>query len=373
MIQFENINKQYKQNIILSNISFTINKGEVCVLIGPSGSGKTTLLKMINRLIKPTKGKIYLNKKDIENQEIISYRRNIGYVIQQTGLFPHMTIAQNIEIIPKLQGFSKDIVRKRTLELMDMVSLDIEYLDRYPAQLSGGQQQRIGVARALTCNPDVILMDEPFSALDPITRLQLQEELLLLQSKLKKTVVFVTHDMDEAVKIADKICILHNGEIAQHGTPEEILKNPNNKFVREFVGKHRIWANPNLIYAKDIMVKSPFVTLKTTVLNAVKVIKENNFSTLPVVDNDNKLLGIIERFTIENYTLKDELIQNLIEKDFSKVLDSDSIISILKIASDKDINNIPVVNSLGKLEGIITKNSLITTLSHQYLSSKEVV
>ncbi len=219
MIEFKNIRKDFKNKTILKDITLKINRGELVAIIGSSGCGKTTTLKMINRLIKPTSGKIFINGEDIASKDVIKLRRNIGYVIQQTGLFPHLTIRENIEMIPKVEKLNKASIEKRTLELMDMVGLNSnDFLDRYPTELSGGQQQRVGVARAFATNPEIILMDEPFSALDPITRVQLQEELIDLQSKLKRTIVFVTHDMDEAIKIADKICIMNKGEIVQYDT-----------------------------------------------------------------------------------------------------------------------------------------------------------
>ena len=216
MIEFKNITKRYKDTTVLSDISFEIPTGQLVAIIGASGCGKTTSLKMINRLIDPTAGKILIDGEDISQKDVIKLRRNIGYVIQQTGLFPHMTIRENIEIIPHVERIDAKKIKARTYELMDMVGLDVDmFLDRYPNQLSGGQQQRVGVARAFATNPDIILMDEPLSALDPITRSDLQDELVDLQSKFQKTIVFVTHDMDEAIKIADKICIMDKGHIVQ--------------------------------------------------------------------------------------------------------------------------------------------------------------
>jgi glycine betaine/L-proline transport ATP binding subunit len=242
VIRFEKITKKYDQQTAVSNISFEIEKGELVVLIGESGCGKTTLLKIINRLIQASSGKVFIDGEDILEKDVIELRRNMGYVIQQTGLFPHMTVRENIGIIQKLQKKDKIDIQNKSIELMEMVGLDPEqYFERYPFQLSGGQQQRVGVARAFACDPDVILMDEPFSALDPLTRVQLQDELVELQSKLKKTIVFVTHDMDEAIKIADKICLINKGEIVQYDTVEEMMKNPANEFVTEFMGENRIW------------------------------------------------------------------------------------------------------------------------------------
>ena len=209
MIQFCNVTKEYRGNPVLKNLNMEIQEGELTVIIGPSGCGKTTTLKMINRLIPITDGKILIDGKDINEMDKVKMRRNIGYVIQQGGLFPHMTIKDNIEVIEKLEKKDPKKILEKTHSLMEMVDLDPEvYLDRYPIEMSGGQRQRIGVIRALANDPDIILFDEPFSALDPVTRSNLQDELMEMQTKIKKTMVFVTHDMDEAIKIADRICIL---------------------------------------------------------------------------------------------------------------------------------------------------------------------
>ena len=244
MIQFDHVSKTFGKNQVLSDVTFTIDQGNFVTIIGASGCGKTTTLKMINRLIKPTAGEIYIGGENIRDKDILQLRRSMGYVIQLTGLFSHMTVRENIEIIPRLSKADPERTRTRTLELMDLVGMDPDqYLDRYPTELSGGQQQRIGVARAFAMDPEIILMDEPFSALDPITRTQLQDELLGLQEELHKTIVFVTHDMDEAVKIADKICVMDKGKILQYDEPEQLLKNPCNEFVAQFVGKNRIWSS----------------------------------------------------------------------------------------------------------------------------------
>ena len=246
MIEFKSVSKRFKEADVLTDISFKINTGELVTIIGSSGCGKTTTLKMINRLLEPTKGQIYIDGEDISKKDIIKLRRSMGYVIQQTGLFPHMTIRENIEIIPKVERYEEAQIIQRTSELMEMVGLNrARFLDRYPNELSGGQQQRVGVARAFATDPDIILMDEPFSALDPITREGLQDELIELQIKLKKTIVFVTHDMDEAIRISNHICIMNEGGIIQYDTPENILRNPKNQFVAEFVGKKRICKNEN--------------------------------------------------------------------------------------------------------------------------------
>ena len=247
MIEFRHVSKDFHGKVVLSDISMEIPTGELTVLIGPSGCGKTTTLKMINRLLSPSSGEIWIDGKNIETLDKVQLRRRIGYVIQQGGLFPHMTIRENIEIIARLAKGDPQAISCKTDQLMEMVDLDpAEYLDRYPTELSGGQQQRIGVIRALANDPEVVLFDEPFSALDPVTRSSLQDELVSMHEKMGKTMVFVTHDMDEAIKIADRICIMRNGHILQFDTPEQILKHPADDFIASFVGTERIWDSPGV-------------------------------------------------------------------------------------------------------------------------------
>lgn len=374
MIEFKNVRKDFKNKTILKDITLKINRGELVAIIGSSGCGKTTTLKMINRLIKPTAGKIFINGEDIASKDVIKLRRNIGYVIQQTGLFPHLTIRENIEMIPKVEKFNKTSIEKRTLELMDMVGLNSnDFLDRYPTELSGGQQQRVGVARAFATNPEIILMDEPFSALDPITRVQLQEELIDLQSKLKRTIVFVTHDMDEAIKIADKICIMNKGEIVQYDTPENILKNPINDFVSEFIGKNRIWSSPEFIRAKDIMIDHPVVCFKNaSLLRCIEKMRSSKVDSLMVIDRESYLLGIITAKQIQNKTDRNIPVEEIMNKKFISVQPDDSIIDILELVKEHKIGQVPVLDDFGVLKGIITKSSLVTTLSSQFLDMEEV-
>lgn len=374
MIEFINIRKDFKNKTILKDISFKVNRGELVAIIGSSGCGKTTTLKMINRLIKPSSGQILINGEDIGIKDVIKLRRNIGYVIQQTGLFPHMTIKENIEIIPKVEKMEEEKIKKRTYELMEMVGLDSEeYLDRYPTELSGGQQQRVGVARAFATDPEIILMDEPFSALDPITRLQLQDELIDLQSKLKKTIVFVTHDMDEAIKIADKICIMNKGEIIQYDTPENILKNPCNDFVNEFIGKNRIWSSPEFIRAMDIMIDHPITCFKNiTLLRCMEKMRSSKVDSLMVVDKTNCLLGIVTAKQIQNKIDRNISVEEVMNSNFISVRPEDTIIDILELVKEKRISQIPVIDRNRFLKGIITKSSLVTTLSEQFLDTEEV-
>lgn len=236
MIRFENVTKRYDGTAVVSDFNLEINEGEFFVLIGPSGCGKTTTLKMINKLITLSDGTLYIEGKKISEYNIQELRWNIGYVLQQIALFPNMTVEENITIVPEMKKWSKKDMHDRVTELLDSVDLDPEkYRSRKISELSGGEQQRIGVLRALAADPDIILMDEPFSALDPITRHSLRSDVMNLQHKLKKTIVFVTHDMQEAIELGDRICVMNQGQIEQVGTAKEILKHPANDFVKEFL------------------------------------------------------------------------------------------------------------------------------------------
>lgn len=371
MIQFINVSKAYKEHNVIENINLEINKGELVVLIGPSGCGKTTILKMINRLIEPSDGQIKINGTDIEAQDPIELRRNIGYVIQQTGLFIHMTVRENIEIIPRLAKMPVSEIVDRTVKLMETVGLPEEFLDRYPNHLSGGQQQRVGVARAFAMNPDIILMDEPFSALDPLTRSQLQDELVSLQSKLHKTIVFVTHDMDEAVKIADRICILQGGRILQYDTPENILKNPAHGFVSEFVGSKRIWSSPQLIRAKDIMITSPKTTYPyVPMFKGLEKMRIDKVDSLIVIDEDNHLLGIVRARSILNSADKSLPVETVMTPARVTADTEENIVSLLEKINGLNISNIPVTDRDNRLAGLITNSSLVTTMSHQFIAVK---
>ena len=239
MIEFKNVTKRYGEKTAVDDVSFNIEQGEFFVLIGPSGCGKTTTLKMINRLISLTNGYIYFNSKPISDYPIYEMRWDIGYVLQQIALFPHMTIKENIAQVPQMKKWSEQEINQRVDSLLDMVGLTPEqFKNRKPDELSGGQRQRVGVIRALAADPPVILMDEPFSALDPISREKLQDDLIELQRKIKKTIVFVTHDIQEAIKLGDRICLLNNGQVEQIDTPENFMKHPKNNFVKQFLGQH---------------------------------------------------------------------------------------------------------------------------------------
>lgn len=237
MIQFKNIAKSYGPKKVLENLSLDIEAGEFITMLGSSGSGKTTLLKMVNRLVEPDSGSIHIHQKDIQTMDVIELRRSIGYVVQQIGLFPHMTVAKNIATVPELLGWDEAKIKARVKELLDLVQLPYtDYANRYPSQLSGGQQQRIGVARALAGNPNIMLLDEPFGAVDAITRKDLQKQIKHLHGDLKeKTFLFVTHDINEAFLLGDKVVIMDKGEILQYDTPQYIVRNPKTDFVQNLL------------------------------------------------------------------------------------------------------------------------------------------
>ncbi|WP_138268448.1 ABC transporter ATP-binding protein [Anaerofustis stercorihominis] len=380
MIQFENVSKHYKKKEILKNISLEIKDGEFVCLIGLSGCGKTTILKMINKLITPSNGKILINGEDIRNINDIELRRKIGYVIQQTGLFPHMTVKENIELIPKLQKKDKEKIKKKTYELLEMIGLKADdYLDLYPSQMSGGQQQRIGIARAFANDPDIILMDEPFSALDPITRTNLQDELLEIQEKVKNTIVFVTHDISEAIKLADRICIINEGSIQQYDTPEEILKHPANDFVHNFIGKKRIWESPELIRAKDIMMDNPVTCYDNLqCFKAGAIMADKKIDSIIVINKKREFLGLLDARRALKERNKNLTVGQVLKRhkekyhlNFTYVSPEESILDVLEKTDETNTYTIPVVNEDNKLVGLITKSILFTTLKQKYDESED--
>lgn len=373
MIKFDKVSKKYKDKIVLEDISFEIEDNTITTLIGESGCGKTTTLKMINRLIEPTSGTITIHGEDIKKKDVIKLRRSMGYVIQQTGLFPHMTIRENIELISKLEKRDPQKIRERTEEMMKMVGLSSsEYLDRYPAELSGGQGQRIGIARAFATDPEIILMDEPFSALDPMTRSFLQDELIRLQDTFHKTIVFVTHDMDEAIKISDKIAIMDGGKLIQFDTPEMILKQPKNEFVRNFVGGKRIWTSPNLIKVEDIMMDHP-ITGKPhfSVFYCLNKMKMSKVDSLMIVDDEKKLQGILYASSLTDVNYENKKAGDFIENDFISAHPNDSIVDLLKLIDENKVSVMPVVDEKGILKGLVTRSSLLTSLSQQFLEKED--
>ncbi|MGI9665622.1 MAG: ABC transporter ATP-binding protein [Acidimicrobiia bacterium] len=294
MITLTDVSKTFQgsEAHAVDGLTMSIAEGESVVLVGPSGCGKTTTLKMINRLIEPTGGVLTVGGTDVQTMEAHDLRRGIGYVIQQIGLFPHKSIADNIATVPRLLGWDKSRVTARVNELADLVDIEQSMLDRYPSELSGGQRQRVGVARALAADPPVLLMDEPFGAVDPIVRARLQQELVDLQSRLKKTIVLVTHDIDEAILLGDRVAILNvGGHLEQYDAPEAILRDPANEFVADFLGTDRGIKRLSLIPISSVTLdQGPVVTPEDTPRRAIEVAGRSNVSWIAVADND-RLLG----------------------------------------------------------------------------------
>ncbi|WP_373896109.1 ABC transporter ATP-binding protein [Virgibacillus natechei] len=339
MIEFKNIDKEYSDGTqALKDFSLKINNGEIVTLIGPSGCGKTTSLKMINRLIEPTAGMLYINDKDINDYNIHELRWNIGYVLQEIALFPHMTIAENISVVPDMKKWKRKDIRNRSEELLDMVGLDPSiYQKRMPGELSGGEQQRVGVIRALAADPDIILMDEPFSALDPISREQLQKDIRQLQKEIKKTIVFVTHDMDEAMALGDRVCLMRNGEAVQIDTPQQLILQPKTQFVNDFIGERKSpWQTAVDVIADQsemhVISKGAF-DKGSYYKTGMYIIRDTNNIYIGAVNNGN----LIEATTLDNdmpLFKATEIIESVVDQPLFPVLKDQRIVGVI---SNKDI------------------------------------
>lgn len=363
MIEFKNISKLYGGKAAVKDINFSFDTGEFVVFIGTSGSGKTTCMRMINRMVKPTSGEILIDGKNIKKIDEVQLRRKIGYVIQQIGLIPHMSIYENIVLVPKLLKWDKERQRKIALDLIRKVDLPEEMLDSYPNELSGGQQQRIGVIRALAAEQSIILMDEPFGALDPITRDSLQRLIKRLQKDMNKTVVFVTHDMDEALQLADKIAIMDKGELIQFGTPMDILKSPKNKFVEELLGEERIeQAKSRTKTVDEIMYDKPiYIKGDRTIKEALKLMREKRVDTLFVTDDNNVLEGFIDIFGVSKIKHSNSKVNDIIKE--AKYIESGTLVrEAIFLISECDYKNLPVVDKDGKLIGIFTRANIVDSI-----------
>ncbi|MBL7584505.1 betaine/proline/choline family ABC transporter ATP-binding protein [Staphylococcus saccharolyticus] len=361
MLSIKNLTKIYSGNKkAVDNISLDIESGEFIAFIGTSGSGKTTALRMINRMIEATEGQITMNGKDVRNMNSVELRRSIGYVIQQIGLMSHMTIRENIVLVPKLLKWSKEKKDAKAKELIKLVDLPEEYLDRYPAELSGGQQQRIGVVRALAAEQDIILMDEPFGALDPITRDTLQDLVKELQQKLGKTFIFVTHDMDEAIKLADKICIMSKWQVVQFDTPDNILHHPANDFVRDFIGQNRlIQDRPNMKTVEGAMIKPVTVKADDSLNDTVNIMRQKRVDTIFVVNNHNKLLGFLDIEDINQGLRAGKELIDTMQRDIYKVHIDTKLQDLVRTILKRNVRNVPVVDDSDRLIGLITRANLV--------------
>ena len=355
MIELRQVSKNYGEQLAVDSIDLKIELGEVCVIIGPSGCGKSTTLKMINRMIDPTSGSVYIDGRENTKEKPELLRRTIGYVIQSIGLFPHRNVRDNIALVPGLLKWDRSKTENRVLELMNLVGLDPEiYATKYPHELSGGEAQRIGVARALAADPPILLMDEPFGAVDPLGRLVLQNEFLSIQRRLKKTVVFVTHDLDEAIRLADRIAIMRDGKIVQYDTPETILSNPANSFVRDFVGSDRSLKKLARYDAKRTMHKPVAVRIDEPSLRSdLESLQKGGSKFVWAVDANSRLHGWVDvEASLAGSDPMDGFAE--IQPDEVAVGPEDSLKSVLSRMLGQGIKNVPVVDDDSKLIGEIS-------------------
>lgn len=386
LLEASGIGKNFGETKVLKDISLTLEQGEALAIIGSSGSGKTTLLRCLNFLERPDTGVIRVNGETMwdaadpatqRESEVRKKRLHFGLVFQNFNLFPQYTALENVMLAgellakeqPDYKANKKAIhvqLEAQARDLLAQMGLS-ERAGHYPHQLSGGQQQRVGIARAFAANPPIVLMDEPFSALDPMTRAELQNEIHDLQTKAQKTVVFVTHDMDEAIKLADRICIIQDGKVAQCDTPENILKHPANQYVTEFIGANRLWANPEYIRAADIMRRRPFTISKgRTVIQALQIMRHNSVDSLLVLDKGQTLLGVV---WLEELIGKREAdpIEYYISDDYIAVEGETSLKEIIATI-DYDVSGIiPVIQHDRKLLGYLTKSIILATMSKQFV------
>ena len=362
LIEFQNVSKIYRGGkIAVENINLSFEQGEFICFIGTSGSGKTTSMRMINRMTEPSKGKILIDGQDIQKLNAVELRRKIGYVIQSIGLMPHMTIRENITLVQKLLKVDQAKRDQTAEKMIDLVELPREMLDRYPSELSGGQQQRIGVVRALAADQDIILMDEPFGALDPITRDSLQDLVKDLQERLGKTIVFVTHDMDEALKLANRIAIMSEGRVVQFDTPENILKNPANSFVEDLLGEDRLLqARPDKTTVSEVMLNTAItITTEKSIQEALRLMREKRVDTLLVTDNQDVLKGFVDIESINKNRGLTASVGDILKHEVFSVKQSALLRNTLQRILNRGLKYVPVVDDHNRVVGIITRASLV--------------
>lgn len=350
MIQLESVTKRYGDTLAVNALTMAVADGEVCVLIGPSGCGKTTTLRMINRLVEATTGRILINGEDARRSRPELLRRTIGYAIQSVGLFPHMTVEQNIAVVPSILGWDHSRITRRVQDLLQLVGLDAPtYMSKYPAQLSGGEAQRVGVARALAADPPILLMDEPFGAVDPLTRERLQQQFLGIQEKLKKTVVLVTHDLDEAVRLADRVAVMKEGQLVQYDTPEALLSTPADSFVRSFVGADRALKRISRIAVTTLMKPAGSLRRVETGFSG-EVPHTQRYAW--VIDDAGRLLGWVDTHREH----EDESFYQIDTADIEHltVPESASAREALSRMLGQGVRSIPVIDSSQHLLGEVT-------------------
>ena len=362
MIEFQEVTKIYKGGkMAVEDVNLSFEKGEFICFIGTSGSGKTTCMRMINRMNEPTKGKILIDNQDIQELNPVELRRKIGYVIQNIGLIPHMTIRENITLVQRLLKVDENTRNETAEKMIDLVELPREMLDRYPSELSGGQQQRIGVVRALAADQDIILMDEPFGALDPITRDALQDLVKDLQERLGKTIVFVTHDMDEALKLANRIVIMSHGKVIQFDTPEAILHHPANEFVEELIGEERLLqAKPDTTTVGEVMLNHAItITPEKSLREAIKLMREKRVDTLLVTDDSQVLKGFVDVETMDKMRGKATSVGDILNPQVFYVNQKTQLRHVLQRILKRGLKYVPVVDDQNRVIGILTRASLV--------------
>lgn len=365
MVEFKNVSKIYPGGkVAVENINLRIERGEFVCFIGTSGGGKTTTLRMINSMLIPTGGDITVDGKNIHDIDPIELRRSIGYVIQNIGLMPHMTIRDNITLVPKLLKWPKEKRDARAKELIKMVELPEEFLDRYPSELSGGQQQRIGVIRALAADQQIILMDEPFGALDPLTREALQRLVKRLQQQMGRTIIMVTHDMDEAIRLADRIVIMDQGHIIQNASPDDVLTHPANEFVANLIGPERLrQAKVNHLTAAEIMRPNPIkIHAQQNLGDALNQMHQYHVDSLMVVDDEDHLTGILDLKTLRNQQQPQLIIDDMKHAVPVKIKEDERLQMITEPLLERNWEYVPVVDEQNHLKGIITRSALVDVI-----------
>jgi osmoprotectant transport system ATP-binding protein len=375
MIRLENLTKVFETPsgpvVAADKVTMEVPAGEICVLLGPSGCGKTTVLKMVNRLVPPTSGKIFIDDKDTSKLNDVQLRRSIGYVIQQIGLFPNMTIEENICVVPKLLGWETGKAKQRAADLLDMVGLDAKlYLGRYPKELSGGQQQRVGVIRALAADPPVMLMDEPFGAIDPINREVIQDEFLKMQQQIKKTIMFVSHDIDEAVKMGDKIAIFRAGKIEQVDGPDTVLAHPANAFVADFVGADRTLKRLRLVTVEAVADRdAPAVSRHAKSRDARAAIHEHNAKVAVVLDGDRRPVGYVNEEMIEGAS---GIVQDIARPLPATVPARADLRAVVSEMFAHDVMWLACVDDTGRFAGVVTQAAVTRVLGETYRRDERV-
>ena len=353
-VRFRGVSKRYRgaERLAVDNLELEIPAGEICVLVGPSGCGKTTAMRMVNRTVEITDGDIEIGGRSVREREPAQLRREIGYVIQQIGLFPHRTIGENIATVPRLLGWERGRTEARIAELLELISLDPEVADRYPSQLSGGQQQRVGVARALAADPPVMLMDEPFGAIDPINRERLQNEFLRLQAEIRKTILFVTHDIDEAIKMGDRIAVLREGgRLAQFATPAELLMAPADSFVEDFVGADRALKRLALLRVADIdLWQAPLAFAGQDSAEVRSKLAGAEVPYALLVDGERRPLGWLTEADLQQATVPQRA-----RSRPEPILDRDDVMrDALSDLLQAETRYAPVVDHAGRIEGVLS-------------------